>query len=37
MRLNPNFSVEVLRQNFPYKDPAVLERYLAAQRKAGLK
>jgi len=35
--LIPNFSLEVMRQNLPYKDPAVLERFLAAQRKAGLK
>ena len=37
MRLNPNFSLEVARQTFAVKDPAVLERYLAAARKAGLK
>jgi hypothetical protein len=37
LRLNPNFSLEVLRQKIPYKDPAFLERYLAAQRKAGMK
>jgi len=37
LRLLPNFSLEVEGQNFPYKDPAALERYLAALRKAGLK
>jgi adenylate cyclase len=37
LRLNPNFSLEVWRQNVPYKDPAVVERILAALRKAGLK
>ncbi|MBI3300672.1 MAG: adenylate/guanylate cyclase domain-containing protein, partial [Deltaproteobacteria bacterium] len=36
-RLDPNVSLEAARQNLPYKDPAVLERYLAALRKAGLK
>lgn len=36
-RLNPQFSLEVWRQRAPYKDPAVLERTLAALRKAGLK
>jgi adenylate cyclase len=37
LRLNPNFSLEVHRQRMPIKDPAVLERHLAALRKAGLK
>ena len=37
LRLNPNASLEGMRQNFPFKDPAALERYLAALRKAGLK
>jgi len=37
LRLNPTYSLEVARQMLPYKDPAVLERTLAAQRKAGLK
>jgi adenylate cyclase len=37
LRLNPNASVETYRQNIPYKDPAVLERTLAALRHAGLK
>jgi len=37
LRLNPNFSLEVHRQRMAIKDPAVLERHLAALRKAGLK
>jgi adenylate cyclase len=37
LRLNPNFSVEFQRQFLPFKDQAVLERELAALRKAGLK
>jgi TolB-like protein/Tfp pilus assembly protein PilF len=37
LRLNPKFSLEVHRQRVPIKDPAVLERHLAALRKAGLK
>jgi adenylate cyclase len=37
LRLNPKYSLEVLRQQSPYKDQAVLERMLAALRKAGLK
>jgi len=37
LRLNPHFSLEGLRQRQPFKDPAVLERDLAALRKAGLK
>jgi adenylate cyclase len=37
LRINPNFSLEVHRQRMPIKDPAVLERHLAALRKAGLK
>jgi TolB-like protein/DNA-binding winged helix-turn-helix (wHTH) protein/Tfp pilus assembly protein PilF len=36
-RINPNFSLEVHRQRAPLKDPAVLERQIAALRKAGLK
>jgi adenylate cyclase len=37
LRLNPNFSLEVTRQRSPDKDPARLERSIAALRKAGLK
>ena len=37
LRLSPDFSLEVHRQRMPIKDPAVLERHLAALRKAGLK
>ncbi|MBI3302036.1 MAG: adenylate/guanylate cyclase domain-containing protein, partial [Deltaproteobacteria bacterium] len=37
LRLAPNLSLEVVRQNLPYKDPADLERLLAVWRKAGLK
>jgi hypothetical protein len=36
-QLNPTYSLEWVRQSFPYKDPAELERYLIALRKAGLK
>jgi hypothetical protein len=36
-RLNPNASLEVLKQYLPYKDPADLDRHLASLRKAGLK
>jgi TolB-like protein/predicted Zn-dependent protease len=37
LRINPNFSLEVHKQRVPIKDPAVLERHLAALRKAELK
>jgi TolB-like protein/class 3 adenylate cyclase/Tfp pilus assembly protein PilF len=37
LRLSPNFSLEGVRRTWPYKDPAVTERMLAALRKAGLK
>ncbi len=37
LQISPNFSLAGLRQRFPYKDPRVLERLLAALRKAGLK
>jgi adenylate cyclase len=37
LRISPNFSLEGLKQQMPYKDPAVLERFVAALRKAGLK
>ncbi len=36
LRLSPNFSLEVHRQNVPYKDQAVLERYIDSLRMAGL-
>ncbi len=37
LRLNPKFSLEVHKQRMPIKDPAVLERHIAALRKVGLK
>ncbi|HXG21087.1 MAG TPA: tetratricopeptide repeat protein [Methylomirabilota bacterium] len=37
LRFNPNFSLAVHKQRMPIKDPAVLERHIAALRKAGLK
>jgi tetratricopeptide (TPR) repeat protein len=37
LRLNPNFSLAVHKQRMPIKDPAVLERHIAALREAGLK
>jgi tetratricopeptide (TPR) repeat protein len=37
LRLNPNFSLKVHKQRMPIKDPTVLERHIAALRKAGLK
>jgi tetratricopeptide (TPR) repeat protein len=37
LRLNPKFSLEVHKQRMPIKDPALLERHIAALRKAGLK
>ena len=37
LRLNPQFSLEVHKQRAPIKDPAMLERHIAALRKAGLK
>jgi tetratricopeptide (TPR) repeat protein len=37
LRLNPNFSLEVHKQRVPLKDPVLLERIIAALRKAGLK
>jgi adenylate cyclase len=36
-RINPNVSLEWFRRVMVFKDPASLERYLAALRKAGLK
>jgi len=37
LRLNPVYSLEALKQTLPYKDSAILERFLAALHKAGLK
>ena len=37
LRINPKFSLEVHRQRATIRDPAVLERHIAALRKAGLK
>jgi tetratricopeptide (TPR) repeat protein len=37
LRLNPKFSLEVHKERAPIKDLAMLERHLAALRKAGLK
>jgi len=37
LRLNPRFSLAVHKQRMPIKDPAALERHLAALRGAGLK
>jgi hypothetical protein len=37
LRLSPTFSLDVVRQTWPYKDPTDLERTLAALRQAGLK
>jgi adenylate cyclase len=37
LRINPKFSLAVHKQRMPIKDPTVLERQIAALRKAGLK
>ena len=37
LRISPNFSVESFRQRIPFKDPAEVERVLAALHEAGLK
>src|SRR5262245_50323595 len=37
LRLSPTFSLDVVGQTWPFKDPADLERTLAALRRAGLK
>jgi adenylate cyclase len=37
LRLNPRFSLEVHKERAPIKDPTVLERHIAALRKAGLR
>jgi TolB-like protein/Flp pilus assembly protein TadD len=36
LRLNPQFSLAVHKQRMPIKDPVVLDRHIAALRKAGL-
>jgi adenylate cyclase len=36
LRINPKFSLEVHKERVPIKDPAMLERHIAALRKAGL-
>jgi tetratricopeptide (TPR) repeat protein len=35
LRINPNFSLEVMRQNTPLKDPAIIEPWLAPCAKRG--
>jgi hypothetical protein len=35
-RINPQFLLEVHKERMPIKDPAMLERHIAALRKAGL-
>ena len=37
LRINPQFSLTVHREREPVKDPTMLERHIAALRKAGLK
>ena len=37
LRLNPKFSLQVHKQRVPIKDPTMLERHIAASRKAALK
>jgi len=37
LRISPSFSLEAAEQILPFRDPAVLERFLVALRKAGLK
>jgi pentatricopeptide repeat protein len=37
LRINPKFSLDVHQERAPIKDPATLERQIAALRKAGLK
>jgi adenylate cyclase len=37
LRINPKFSLEVHKERVPIKDPALLERHIAALRKAGLR
>jgi tetratricopeptide (TPR) repeat protein len=37
LRINPKFSLNVHRERVPIKDPVLLERHIAALRKAGLR
>lgn len=37
LRLNPQFSLAIHKERVPIKDPTMLERHIAALRKAGLK
>lgn len=37
LRINPQFSLDWVRRTTPYRNPAVLEHFLASLRKAGLK
>jgi len=37
LRIRPKFSLESMRQTWPYKDSTIAERHVAALRKAGLK
>jgi adenylate cyclase len=37
LRISPNFSLEDWKKRFPHRDSAVVERFLTALRKAGLK
>ena len=36
LKVNPDFSVEHLRQALPYKDPALLDRLVDGLRNAGI-
>ena len=37
LRIDPEFTLERVRQHLPFQDPAAIERYLAILRQAGLK
>jgi hypothetical protein len=37
LRIMPQFTVEGWKRNAAWKDPAIIERFVAALRKAGLK